>query len=163
MGGRGGGFPAAGILRYTSQSPFLWRTPYRGTMPVIVKPGEAFQEAPGEEAPLAAWERRCLENMPHHKEVVIPRFSEAHLLAKGYRRSVGEPHGQKEDYRRRLEDDRGLHVKDYGDRMTIHWDKVDPSASRIRHLLHDAPELTAGSILLGAMGVAAVRSLLGWR
>lgn len=132
-------------------------------MPKIVEPEEAFEEAPDDEAPLSAWERHCLEAMPHHHEVVIPRFSEEHLLAKGYRTSVGEPNGQKEDYRRRLGDDRGLHVKDYGDRMTIHWDKVDPSASRVRHLIHDAPGITAGSLLLGAAGLAAVRSVLSRR
>lgn len=131
-----------------------------GVMPEIVEPEEAFDEAPDEEAALAQWERRVLETMPAHKEVEIPRFSAEHLRAKGYYESVGEPHGQKEDYRRRLEDSRGLHVKDYGDRMTLHWDKVDPSASRLRHLIHDAPALTAGSLALGAVGAAAIRSLL---
>lgn len=132
-------------------------------MPEIVEPGEAFEDPPGGEAPLESWERRVLETMPAHQEVVIPRFSEAHLLAKGYRTSMGEPHGQREDYRRKLPDGRGLHVKDYEDRMTIHWDKVDPSVSRIRHLIYDAPEITAGSLIFGAVGVAALRSVLGRR
>lgn len=132
-------------------------------MPEIVEPQEAFDEAPGEEAPLTSWERRVLETLPAHKEVVIPRFGEGHLLARGYRTSVGEPNGQKEDYRRRLPDGRGLHVKDYGERMTLHWDKVDPSHSAVQHLVRDAPLLVAGGLLLGAAGAAALRTAIARR
>jgi hypothetical protein len=129
-------------------------------MPREVTPDEAFDDPPGGDAPLKVWERRVLETMPPHKEVEIPQFREEHILGQGYYESVGEPRGQDGDYRRRLEDGRGLHIKDYGDRMTIHWDKVDPSVSALRHLVHDAPALTAGSLVAGAVGAAALRSVL---
>lgn len=117
-------------------------------------------EASDEDVPLPVWEERVVEELPAHQEVEIPRFSRREVLGHGYYRSPGEPRGQKADYRRRLDDGRGLHVKDYGDHMTLHWDKVDPSESALRHLLYDAPGITAGSLLAGAAGVAAVRSLL---
>lgn len=90
-----------------------------------------------------------------HEEMEIPYQTGQRLINQGYYVSIGSPKGQRRDYRRRLHDDRGIHIRDYGDRMTMHWDHVDPSANLVGHLVRDAPLAT---VALLALGVAVLGS-----
>lgn len=105
---------------------------------------------------MAPWESHILDE-PAHREQPIPHHTEEELQEMGFTRDVGAPKGQDADYRKPLPDGRGLHVRAYGDRMTVHWDHVDPSVSKLGHLVKDTPWLVAGvavvSMLLGAGGV----------
>lgn len=96
------------------------------------------------------YERQVLR-LDAHEEIVIPRQTGQQLIAQGYYESVGSPRGQIKDYRRRLPDDRGIHIRDYGDRMTMHWDHIDPSANLVGHLVRDAPLAVLGVLILGAV------------
>lgn len=85
-----------------------------------------------------------------HEEIELSRREAERLLAFGYYRSIGAPRGQVLDYRRRLSDDRGMHLRIYRHHATLHWDHVDPSASLLGHLIRDAPGLLAAGAILGA-------------
>lgn len=96
-----------------------------------------------------AFERQVLR-LDAHEEIEIPRYTGQQLIESGYYHSIGSPRGQIQDYRRRLPDDKGIHIRDYGDRMTMHWDHVDPSANLVGHLVRDAPLAALGVLILGA-------------
>lgn len=87
---------------------------------------------------LHVYEQRVL-NRDAHDAIEIPYQTGQRLINHGYYESIGSPKGQRKDYRRRLPDDRSIHIRDYGDRMTMHWDHVDPSANPVGHLVRDAP------------------------
>lgn len=98
---------------------------------------------------LQMYEQMVLD-LDAHEEMEIPFQAGQRLIDQGYYVSVGSPRGQDKDYRRRLPDDRGIHVRDFGDRMTMHWDHVDPSASLVGHLVRDAPGLAIAGLVIGA-------------
>lgn len=103
-------------------------------------------------SPLQPWETRCLALDAHEELSIAPRPEEA-LVELGYRRSLGTPKGQRADYRRPLEDGRGLHVRVYADHMTVHWDRTALAVSPVGHLLDDARgmTLTGGATLLALL------------
>lgn len=98
---------------------------------------------------LQPWETRCLA-LDAHEELEIARRPEEALVELGYRRSIGTPMGQRADYRRPLDDGRGLHVRVYADRMTVHWDRTAVAVSPVGHLFDDVrgPTLTVGATLV---------------
>lgn len=104
---------------------------------------------------LHTYERMVL-NRPAHEEIVVPDQVARMLLQRDYYQSVGTPDGQLADYRRRLEDGRGIHLQQYPDHWEMHWDKVDPSQNLLGHLREDAPGVLAvgGILLLGYLAFA---------
>mgnify|MGYP001773268492 CR=1 FL=1 len=91
--------------------------------------------------------------LPAHKDIVVEKSSTlVHPTLVGFRRSIGEPHGQSADYRLRLYDGRSIHVREYSDHYRVHWDRVDPSVSIVAHLKHDAPHIYM--LLLGILSVS---------
>lgn len=95
-----------------------------------------------------AFEQQVLR-LDAHEEIEIPRYTGQQLIESGYYQSTGSPRGQVRDYRRRLPDDKGIHIRDYGDRMTMHWDHVDPSANLVGHLVRDAPLAVLAAAAIG--------------
>lgn len=99
------------------------------------------------------WEAQIL-NADAHKEFRVNRVDPRWLKADGYYESTGLPKGQFADYRKKLADGRGIHVRYYPNgMMTAHWDRVDPSHDLLGHLVVDAPVWTA---VLAAAGVVAL-------
>lgn len=92
--------------------------------------------------------------LPAHEDMIVKKSNALiHPTLVGFKRSVGEPHGQSADYRLRLYDGKSIHVREYNDHYRVHWDKVDPSVSIIAHLKHDAPHIYM--LLLGMLGVSS--------
>ncbi len=91
--------------------------------------------------------------LPAHEDVIVKKSAIIHPTLVGFKRSVGEPHGQRADYRLRLYDGKSIHVREYNDHYRVHWDKVDPSTSVIAHLKHDAPHIYM--LLLGILGISS--------
>ncbi len=87
--------------------------------------------------------------MPFHKDMRVEKSAVCHPIADGFVKSIGDFQGQIADYRKRLEDGRSIHVREYPSCFLIHWDKVDPS-DPIGHLVEDAPHW----ILIGILGLA---------
>jgi hypothetical protein len=85
----------------------------------------------------------------------IGPIPERELTDLGYRRSWGTPKGQRADYRKPLEDGRGLHVRAYQGHMTVHWDRTAPSVNLVGHLVDDARGIT----LTGGFAVLALLAL----
>lgn len=100
------------------------------------------------------WERQALSNEAH-EELRLEKVTGEELLALGYHRSLGTPKGQKADYRKALDDGRGLHVRVYSDRATVHWDRTAPSVSPVGHLIDDArgEALTGGATILALLAL----------
>lgn len=84
----------------------------------------------------------------------VPVSGMEHPLDSGMRRSAGLPLGQRSDFRFRLDECAGLHVRDFGTHYEAHIDKVDPSCDPVEHGLQDAPGATI-------IGTAALGALLG--
>ena len=82
----------------------------------------------------------------------MPKYVVDHPSRDGFVKSLGEPHGQIADYRKSYGKE-GLHVREYKDRYTIHWDKTDPLSNPMGHLLEDAPHwlAVAGGIALAVL------------
>lgn len=90
-----------------------------------------------------AWDNYIQQvlSYPAHHEIRVPRDAVPHPLGAGFYPHLGVNKGQLLDWRRRLPDDRGIHVLQYNDHYRLHWDYVDPSANAIEHLRQDAPEI----------------------
>ncbi|MEM0364014.1 MAG: hypothetical protein QW450_03145 [Candidatus Nitrosocaldus sp.] len=99
--------------------------------------------------------------LPMHKDMVVEKGSVVHPTVVGFKRSIGEPHGQSADYRLRLYDGKSIHVREYNNHYKVHWDRVDPSVSIIGHLKHDAPHIYI--LLLSILGISTgitIRNIL---
>ena len=83
-----------------------------------------------------------------------------HPLALGFRPDIGEPRGQNADFRLLLTDGSSIHARDYGDYITYHWDKVDPSVEGLEHLRRDSPLIYTLLCTIGGAGVGAGLSLI---
>jgi len=96
---------------------------------------------------------RVLE-LPPHKNIRLDKKSVAHPRECSFRRRWGLPRGQLADWELVLEDGRGIHVREYRDRLEVHWDKVSPAVSRLKHLLRDSPAcwLLISTSIAGALG-----------
>ncbi|MDA7941171.1 MAG: hypothetical protein MPJ06_00260 [Nitrosopumilus sp.] len=65
---------------------------------------------------------------------------------------LGAPEGSIRQYR-----DGNMHVREYADRYSVHYDRFDPRSAPIRHLLFDAQEVAAGLAYAAVAGLAAAR------
>lgn len=80
-----------------------------------------------------------------------------HPTRAGMTASIGLPQGQIADFRGRLLEGRGLHVKDFDSHYEAHIDAVHPAVNPIEHLRQDAPAVfVGGGAALGAAIGAAV-------
>lgn len=86
-----------------------------------------------------------------HTDLAVSKEELAHPTAWEFEQGSGKPVGQQADYRLPLPDERGIHVKEYGDRYKVHWDKVAPSQNGLGHLRSDAPIETASTAVLAYM------------
>jgi hypothetical protein len=94
----------------------------------------------------------ALAKEPPETEVHVPKLNAQHPLDAGLRPSLGLPVGQQADFRLRMDDCRGLHVRDFGNHYEAHLDRVDPDCSLPEHLRLDAPgAYVAGAGALGAL------------
>ena len=96
---------------------------------------------------------RAVLNLPEHKDLKVMKWSVPHPLEAGFREGLGDPVGQKANYRLALPNGRGLHVKEYDHHYLIHWDRVDPSIDLVGHIIEDAPHVLA---ILGIGGIAVI-------
>jgi len=79
-----------------------------------------------------------LRTKGYHTKLWIPRPFQDPLSA-GMYRSIGTPVGQSTDYRLRLDDGKGLHVREFPQYYQAHLDDVDPSQSLVGHMFADMP------------------------
>ncbi len=122
--------------------------------------GQRGVRSPPQVPPMTPWQTMILDEPAHH-EVPIPHHTPEELATLGFTEDRGAPKGQVADFRKPLPDGRGLHIRAYKDRMTIHWDHVDPNVSKLGHLVKDTPWLVAGAAVVGMiLGVGGVQR---WR
>lgn len=86
----------------------------------------------------------------------LPKEWLPHPEDAGARRSIGLPFGQRSDYRWRLADCSGLHVRDFGSHYEAHIDQVDPQCDLVGHALKDIP----GAHVAGGAAVGALAGLV---
>ena len=98
----------------------------------------------------------ALERFPAGTVLPVSKKCIEHPEDHGAKRSVGLPLGQRNDFRWRLSDCRGLHVRDFGTHYEAHIDRVDPSCSLVEHLRRDAPN----AYVLGACALGGLLGLL---
>jgi len=98
---------------------------------------------------------------PAHQDVEIMKSSVPHPLGEGFAGRMGDLQGQLADYGMRLQDGRGIHVREYSDRFLAHWDKVDPSGDPFGHLVQDAPHWIVIGVFAGLFALLTVTYLLG--
>ena len=84
-------------------------------------------------------EREVLQ-LPVHTDLKISKWSVSHPRDSGFYPSTGERICTAH-WRKRLYDNKGLHVCEFADHYLIHWDWIDPSANWIGHLILDAPHI----------------------
>jgi len=91
---------------------------------------------------------------PVHTETSVSKWGMPHPLEAGFVGSVGELAGQRFDFRLPLDDGREVHVREYGDRYTLHLDKVSAVRNPLGHLLSDAPHwIIIGGIVALVVGL----------
>lgn len=101
------------------------------------------------------WKQQCTLALwqPAHTDITISKFGMPHPTEAGFTVSGGELVGQNADYRLPLDDGREVHVREFSDRYTVHWDKVSALRNPIGHIGQDAPHWLVigltGAIFLG--------------
>ena len=96
--------------------------------------------------------------LPCHKDMRIKKSEICHPKYDGFQLNIGEPQGQLADYRKLLEDGRGLHIREYIDHYRIHWDKIHP-INLIGHLIEDAPHWILICLLAAIIGIPILSAL----
>ncbi len=87
---------------------------------------------------------------------ILPHPSESGL----FRRSIGEMHGQKSDWRASIAgSDRGVHVQEFEDCYKIHVDRYDPHKKPLQHIARDSPTTGAALALAGLGLIIAARAI----
>jgi len=99
---------------------------------------------------------RNVLNLPKHKDLKVMKWFLTHPVKAGFKEAIGEPLGQKTDYRLTLPDGRSIHVREYDYYYLMHWDERDPTVDPVGHLVKDAPHwlVILGLIVLGILGGA---------
>lgn len=92
--------------------------------------------------------------LPSHSDIIVSKRIITHPKYAGFVESVGEPQGQKADYRLTLKDGRSIHAREFQDHYKVHWDKIDPSVDPFGHMLEDAPHwlVIIGLLFLAGLG-----------
>ena len=72
---------------------------------------------------------------PPHEKIVINARDIPHPRRMGFRKDIGAPTGQSEDYRLALKDGRSIHAQKHGRKWLLHWDKLDPMIDKIDILI----------------------------
>ena len=75
--------------------------------------------------------------LPAHQPLEVPRGRLPHPRGCGFYESTGLNRKCLHHYRLALPDGRGLHVHVHRRRYLVHWDRVDPSVSVLRHFWLD--------------------------
>lgn len=75
--------------------------------------------------------------LPAHQPLEVPRERLPHPGGCGFYESTGLNRKCLHHFRKPLPDGRGLHVHVHRRRYVVHWDRVDPSVSVVRHFWHD--------------------------
>ena len=70
---------------------------------------------------------------PAHSEIAVSKSLLPNPPLARFKRSFGEPKGQKANYELRR-----IHVREYDDEYRIHWDYVSPLANPLENLRSDA-------------------------
>ena len=97
--------------------------------------------------------------LPPHKPIYYLKDEMPHPLNLGFQNDNGEPDGQWADYRFVLDDSKSIHIKEYEEYYSIHWDWVDPRVNWIEHLQRDSPGWYTLSCGLTGGGLLALLSL----
>ena len=110
--------------------------------------------------PLNGWDavvHYVVENTEAHTDVGVSKAAlpNPEQDSLNFYSSTGLDGSTEGDYRLRIEDGRGVHIKEYDDRYAVHWDRVDPRENAIGHIAQDAP----GLAVLGLGAIALVASL----
>ena len=90
---------------------------------------------------------------PPHEEICYLKNEISHPLTLGFYRRLGEPKGQLADYGLTLKDGKSIHARDYGIKIGLHWDKVDPNINWFEHLRRDSPATYVGMWTLVGAGL----------
>lgn len=92
--------------------------------------------------------------------ISVPRDSLPYpSLKRGFKKSIGEPEGQEDDFRKRIDKKSSLHVRVFRDHYEIHLDMYDPEYNALLHLIFDAPEILISLILAVVLSIYAMRSI----
>lgn len=94
---------------------------------------------------------------PAHAEITVSKWSVPHPLQAGFVASVGEASGQNADFRLPLDDGREIHLREYDDHYTLHWDQVSAVKNPLGHLITDAPHW----IIVGLLGIFIALLIFG--
>jgi hypothetical protein len=84
--------------------------------------------------------------LPPHQSLTVDRARIPHPKQCGFYLSTGLERKCLHHYRYRLPDGRGLHVHSFRNHYLVHWDRVDPSVSVLRHFWHDVTRAVGRSI-----------------
>src|SRR5713226_4545388 len=74
---------------------------------------------------------------PAHTDVLTFKSEVPHPLSVGFVRHIGDLAGQTADYRLPLPDGRELHVKEYAEDYSSHWDNSSAVRNPLGHILRD--------------------------
>ena len=85
------------------------------------------------------------------QEIIIPLDLKRVVLMGAEETKLGDKKGAIRQYRKGT-----LHIREYGDRLTVHADKVDPRTDPMGHLIQDAQE-----VLVGLAGAAISGAAIG--
>jgi hypothetical protein len=99
--------------------------------------------------------------LPAHQPLEVERRAVPHPRACGFYASTGLDRRCLHHYRRALPDGKGLHVHVFRTHYLVHWDRVDPSVSVLRHFWHDVTRALARSarrVRMEAVHFAGLRS-----
>jgi len=95
-------------------------------------------------------------SLPPHVEFRIPKRTVPSPEAVGFKETgLGDLKGARKQYRLRLPDGRSLHLRDYDQYYTIHWDEIDPELDPLGHLVKDAPDwlILLALLLIAGIGI----------
>lgn len=89
---------------------------------------------------------------PAHTDVRISKLEVPHPLVAGFVKHFGDLAGQIADYRFPLPDGREVHIKEYGEYYSTHWDHSSAIRNPFGHLLRDATHWVSVMIALVIVG-----------
>lgn len=81
--------------------------------------------------------------LPPHQPLEVQPDQLPHPRSCGFYESTGLNRKCLHHFRKPLPDGRGLHVHVHRRRYVVHWDRVDPSVSVLRHFWHDVTRAMA--------------------